>query len=183
MNNSLGRLAQLLTPPAPAPGHKDWKAVFAKLGTALPGDYTGWIDRYGGGQFDGYLWLLEPHCANQHYDLIHADEDQAEAFEMLWDDEEVDADRPAQLSEPGSRLVPWAYTDNGECLFWLARQGQTPDEWTVMVTEEGREEWEHFPMGCLEFLVAALEGSVKSELLWDQFPAEPHEFTPARGRG
>ncbi|GAA4833984.1 hypothetical protein GCM10023235_05630 [Kitasatospora terrestris] len=52
---------------------KDWEPIRRRLGTDLPTDYKAFIDSYGGGCVDTYLWILEPGCANEFYDLIDAD--------------------------------------------------------------------------------------------------------------
>ena len=177
MNAALARLIQLVPPPPPQERSKDWEAVARRLGTDLPADYKELIGTYGGGCFDNYLWLLEPDSVNKDNDLVLLTEERDEAFEMLW---EMGEEKPAELTEEGSRLIPWATTDNGEFLYWLVRPGQEPDGWTVMVNEGRGEAWEHFRMRCTEFLAASLAGEVQSEVLWSEYPAQVHSFRPAR---
>ncbi|MFG2823355.1 DNA/RNA non-specific endonuclease [Kitasatospora sp. NPDC048365] len=172
MTNALEQLSRLLPRPDGVEP-KDWDSVRRQLGTDLPADYKAFVDTYGGGYVDAYLWVLEPGCANEFYDLIDADEERAEAYEELWDGGE---EKPAELDGTGARLIPWASTDNGEFLFWLARPGQDPDEWTVMVNEARGPWWEHLDMGFSQFLAAALTGEVRSEILSDSFPTSPHDF-------
>ncbi|QGZ52059.1 hypothetical protein GPZ77_30120 [Streptomyces sp. QHH-9511] len=86
---------------------------------------------------------------------------------------------PHDYISPGNRLIPWATTDNGEYLFWLVRPGQDPDEWTIMINEEGGEEWERYAMTVTRFLPQVLAGEVRSEVLWSRFPEEVHSFRPA----
>jgi hypothetical protein len=174
MNPSVERLTQLV-PPASEPSRKDWSLVESEIGTALPCDYKELIDRYGGGLFDNCFWLLEPGCANKHYDLFIEVKERAEAFELLWGHGE---EKPSELEEESSRVIPWATTENGEFVFWLARPGQDPDTWTVMVNEGRGPEWEHHQMTCASFLVAVLEGGVRSETLWE-LPVAEHEFRPS----
>jgi hypothetical protein len=58
VNPHVRQLAQLIAPPDPHPSHKDWGTVESELGIELPEDYMELIDTYGGGRFDGYLWVL-----------------------------------------------------------------------------------------------------------------------------
>lgn len=122
--------------------------------------------------WDDYLYLLEPGCPNDDYDLIEWEDQQTEAPEGLWEFEK----KPDELADARSRVLPWATTDNGECLYWLVRPNQSPDEWTVMVNEARGDRWEHFLMNCTEFLVAVLEGDVQSKVLSSRFPLAEHEF-------
>ncbi|MGI5197358.1 SMI1/KNR4 family protein [Streptomyces sp. CA-288835] len=164
-----------MVPTASTPSGKDWRLIEDEVGTSLPRDYKELIDTYGGGLFDNCLWLLEPGCANKHYDLLTEIRERAEAFELLWGHGE---EKPSELEEEGSRVIPWATTENGEFVFWLARFGQEPDTWTVMVNEGRGAEWEHHQMTCTSFLLAVLEGDVRSEILWE-LPVAEHKFRPS----
>ncbi|MEU8888094.1 SMI1/KNR4 family protein [Streptomyces sp. NPDC048442] len=171
MTNALTRLLEIA--PAPSePRRKDWSAVESRLGVGLPADYKEFIQVYGGSDWDDYLYVLEPDCPNKHYDLIKWAGFQPDALEGLWEVEK----KPAELEVEGSRVLPWATTDNGECLYWLIRPGLEPDRWTVMVNEARGERWEHFPVSCTQFLAASLDGDLQSEILWSQYPRETHEF-------
>ncbi|MEV0373918.1 SMI1/KNR4 family protein [Streptomyces sp. NPDC050636] len=162
-----------MVPPRPsAPRKKDWESVEQALGVELPSDYKELIQAYGGSNWDDYLNLLEPGCRNEHYDLIEWYEQQAEALEDLWEFER----KPTELAENGTRVIPWATTDNGECLYWLVRPGENSDQWTVMVNEARGDRWKHFPITCTEFLVSVLTGELHSDILSSFFPLPVHEF-------
>lgn len=170
MNSSLARLIELV-PPLTEPREKDWEAAEQGLGVELPSDYKGLIHAYGGSQFDDYLYVLEPGCPNENFDLIEWADQQEEALSGLWDF----AEKPHELAEAGSRLIPWGTTDNGESLYWLVRPGQSPSDWTVMVTESRVQTWERYDMNCTTFLASALSGDVRSNILSSLFPLSAHE--------
>ncbi|MGW6857614.1 SMI1/KNR4 family protein [Streptomyces xanthophaeus] len=163
----------LASVPAPDDArHKEWGEVERVLGFGLPADYKELIHVYGGSNWDDYLYVLEPGCPNEHYDLIAWAEHQAEDLEDLWEFEK----KPAGLEAEGSRVVPWATTDNGEVLYWLVRPGAEPDGWTVMVNEARGDRWEHFSLSCTQFLAAALGGELRSSILSSLFPRTAREF-------
>ncbi|MFJ4336846.1 hypothetical protein [Streptomyces sp. NPDC088915] len=83
-----------------------------------------------------------------------------------------------ELGEDGARVVPWAVTDNGECLYWLVRPGLAPDRWTVMVNEARGARWEHFSVSCTRFLASVLSGELRSDVLSSSFPRAVHAFRP-----
>ncbi|MEU2431536.1 SMI1/KNR4 family protein [Streptomyces sp. NPDC007861] len=171
MTNALTRLLEI----APAPGEprrKDWDEVERSLEAELPADNKELIHVYGGSNWDDYLYVLEPGCANEDHDLIEWAEHQAEDLEDLWEFEK----KPAELEVEGSRVIPWATTDNGECLYWLVRPGLEPDQWTVMVNEARGDRWKHFSVSCTQFLVSAPEGELQSSILSSLFPRAAHEF-------
>lgn len=174
---------QRLVPPPPGGGPPSpaWAEVSARLGIGLPADYVELIETYGGGQFDDYLYLLEPFAANDSYDLVREAGVRAEAFELLWSGGEP---RPSFLGAPGQRLLPWASTDNGEFCYWLVAPGIAPDRWPVVVNEGRGPGWEHFDLGCAAFLLAVLRRRVDSEILMDEdFPADLHSFRPLASFG
>ncbi|WP_330334437.1 SMI1/KNR4 family protein [Streptomyces sp. NBC_00536] len=171
MTNALTRLFEI----APAPSEacqKDWEEVERTLGIELPADYKELIHVYGGSNWDDYLYVLEPGCPNANYDLIEWAEGQTEDLEGLWEFEK----KPAELEVEGTRVVPWATTDNGECLYWLVRPGLEPDQWTIMVNEARGDRWEHFPASCTQFLASSLTGELQSNILSPSFPLATHEF-------
>lgn len=176
MNSHLEMLVQLVAPPARPSSLNDWGRLREELGFDLPGDYVDMIDTFGGGRYDEYLWVLEPNCVNRHYDLQRSMEERADAFEML---REFGESPPVQLSVRGSKIIPWASTDNGEFLYWLALPGVDANEWTVMVNEARGDWWEHFHLQCSEFLTGLLTGEIRSEILSSSFPLPVHEFRPS----
>ncbi|MFD7555719.1 SMI1/KNR4 family protein [Streptomyces sp. NPDC059835] len=171
MTNGLARLLEINPPPS-EPRHKEWGEVERVLEVELPADYKEFIRLYGGSNWDDYVYVLEPACPNENYDLVHRARNQAEDLEGLWEFEK----KPAELAVAGSRVIPWATTDNGECLYWLVLPGREPDEWTVMVNEARGERWEYFPVSCTQFLASSLDGELQSAILSSLFPRSVHEF-------
>ncbi|WP_327360232.1 SMI1/KNR4 family protein [Streptomyces sp. NBC_01296] len=172
MTNALARLLEIA--PAPSrPRHKDWGEVERALAVELPDDYKELIGVYGGSHWDDYLYVLEPHCPNEHYDLLEWATYQFEDLEGLWEFEK----KPAELDTEGSRVIPWATTDNGECLYWLVLPGLDPNEWTVMVNEARGPRWEHHSVSCTQFLASSLDGELQSNILSSLFPRATHEFS------
>ncbi|MFI6148656.1 hypothetical protein [Streptomyces sp. NPDC051109] len=156
---ALDALVRLCPPPAGPLPAVDWAQAERVLGTALPADYKQLVDTYGDGVFDETIWLLAPDSAYSECDL-HAQT--AERDEILADLWEFEA-KPAALSEVGARVLPWAFEEGtGAFLYWLARPGQHPDEWTVLYNEGRGPLWEHHGTGCSALLLAVLTGTVET---------------------
>lgn len=171
MPNALARLLEIA--PAPSrPRHKDWGEVEGALAVELPDDYKELIGVYGGSNWADYLYVLEPHCPNENYDLLTWATYQAEDLEDLWRFEK----KPAELEAEGARVLPWATTDNGECLYWLVLPGREPNQWTVMVNEARGDRWEHHSVSCTQFLASSLSGELRSGILSSSFPRAAHAF-------
>ncbi|WP_406120344.1 SMI1/KNR4 family protein [Streptomyces canus] len=171
MNAALARLTQLITPPS-EPRTTDWDAVQEQLGVTLPTDYKDLIHAYGGSNWDDYLYLLEPGCPNDNYDLIEWEDQQTEALEGLWEFEK----KPDELADASSRVIPWAHHRQRRMPLLAREAGPDPEQWTVMVNEARGDRWEHYPMTCTESLLAALEGDVQSDILSSRFPLTTHDY-------
>ncbi|MFA7768238.1 SMI1/KNR4 family protein [Streptomyces sp. NRRL S-448] len=178
MNPAIAHLAQAFPPPDVPRAHA-WARVEEELGTILPSDYKRLVDLYGGGLFDDAIWVLEPDCFNQYYDLVMENRDRAEAQQRLWQGGEP---KPVALEGAGSRTIAWAVTENGDCLYWLARPGHEPDQWTVAIKEGRGREWEFHAQSCSEFLRSVLlTGDAESDVFYD-FPTDvPHAFVSGSG--
>jgi hypothetical protein len=177
MHPSVARLIGIF-PPASTPQNPDWARVERTLGTPLPDDYKQLIEMYGGGVFDETIWLLEPDCADEGYDLVGQAQERDEVLANLWS---MGEPKPAELEADGVRVIPWAYIEgSGHYLFWLTRPGEKPAEWTTILNEGRGPEWEHHPQSCADFLVGVMTGEVDS-LYFSDLPAEIHRFDSNAG--
>ncbi|MFJ7626612.1 hypothetical protein ACIQZN_08995 [Streptomyces sp. NPDC097595] len=159
--SSYDALGRLCPPPGQPPAVPDWGRAERALGLALPGDYKWLVETYGAGVFDGTVWLLAPGAPHVMCDLLAEAAERADILESLW---EIGEDKPAELLEPGARVVPWAFEEgSGAFLYWLVRPGVEPDDWTVLFNEGRGPLWEPHAMGCLAFLLAVLTGTAETE--------------------
>ncbi|MGW6901106.1 SMI1/KNR4 family protein [Streptomyces sp. NPDC054919] len=156
----VGSILRAPVPPADPPPAVDWAQAERALDAALPADYKRLVETYGDGLFDGTIWLLVPDSAYDDCDL-HAQVTARD--EVLADLLGVrgQARRPAG---GGGGVLPWVFEEGtGAFLYWLARPGQRPEEWTVLYNEGRGPLWEHHDMGCLAFLLAVLTGTAETE--------------------
>ena len=131
----------------------------------LPSDYLALAAEWGPGAFDDFLWLLVPGAENPNLDLDRQAEVRLGALRELGED------TPYPLGE----LLPWAFTDNGDVLFW--HTAGEPDAWTVAVNESRGPEWHLFDGGAADFLVAFLSGRERVPVFPDDVPSEAPGFS------
>ncbi|MFB7452949.1 SMI1/KNR4 family protein [Streptomyces sp. NPDC056194] len=162
MNPAVEVLTRLVPPPA-AVQPRTWSQTQERLGTALPEDYKDLVDTYGGGVFDETIWILEPDCADQDYDLVAIAAERAEVLGNLWGSGEP---KPEALLRDGTGVLPFAYIEgSGAYLYWLTSETAKPEEWTVLVNEGRGPEWEHHPVGAAAFVAGMLTGQIHSETI------------------
>ncbi|WP_432066178.1 SMI1/KNR4 family protein [Streptomyces sp. C10-9-1] len=171
MHPAVERLTALVPPPE-SRRSRDWPTAEQQLCTPLPADYRQLVDAYGGGVFDETIWLLDPACPDNDYNLLAATTERTEVLTRLWKAETI----PDQLRTPGARAIPWAYVeDSGSYLYWLAHPGQKPDAWTVMLNEGRGPRWEPHHTTCAPFLLAVLTGHADTGCFPD-LPTNQHQF-------
>ncbi|MDJ0461010.1 SMI1/KNR4 family protein [Streptomyces sp. H27-C3] len=172
MHPAVERLTVLVPPTSPRRS-RDWAAVEQQLGTALPQDYKELVETYGGGVFDETIWLLDPECPDQGYNLLDQARECAKILANLWENEPKP---PQLLGGDGAEVLPWAYIEgSGAMLYWLRRPGQKPEEWTTLFNEGRGPEWEYHPHPCAHFLLSVLTGEADT-IYFDEFPPDEHEF-------
>ncbi|GAA1558406.1 hypothetical protein GCM10009827_094200 [Dactylosporangium maewongense] len=179
-----------LPPLADSAGNgKDWSAVETELGVTLPGDYKTFIDAYGPGSVDDHVHVCAPDAAEEWADLVghnsYAHECVGPEFFgrgnwrrdwHLGDASHWNPDREDIPSwfEPGDDLISWGHTGNGDFLFWHIKPGTAPDNWPVMLKEEGPL-WEQYGAGFATALADLLTGDIQSEYL-SRWLGGPHSY-------
>jgi hypothetical protein len=174
---SLDRLEAVLRPPAaPVECQGDWAAVEEALGTPLPTDYKRYVERYGSGCIDRFLWPCNPFSGNRHLRL------QDEVRHQLEGLRGTRAKFPDRWSIPlfpeEGGFLPWGKTDNGDCLHWITRGA--PEEWTVVVMPAREPERDPHPCGMTDFLAGILTRRIVCPLFPDAFPGHDPSFEPMR---
>jgi hypothetical protein len=151
-------LKALVPPPAEPPPP-------AQPTRPLPADYVELASTYGAGCFDEFIWLLVPGAQNPNLDLDRQTDVRLDALHAL--DEDL----------PYEPLLPFAFTDNGDVVYWHAT-GE-PDEWTVAVNESRGPEWHAYQGTATEFLVETLSGRHRVPMFPPDFPSDDPGYTAA----
>ncbi len=179
MAPDLERLREIAPPPGEpleAGDPRRWPEVEAALGTALPDDYKAFIELYGSGKFDDFLYLLNPFARDASGSLLH------ERDTMLAAYAETRAKFPERLPlppypEPGG-LLPLGRSDNGNELYWLT-EGE-PAAWGVVAfaARSTRHEIHHHPV--TGFLARLLSAELETSVLPERFQRRTeHRFVPS----
>lgn len=176
---SIEQLSAVLTPPpspVETPRHaEDWAAAEAELGTPLPADYKAFVERYGTGAVDDFLWVFNPFSANEHVNLVSGGRTRLDGLRSLRD--EFDVEIGHELFPAAGGLLPFGATDNGDVLFWEA--AGEPETWTVIVRDARAPEYERFGSNMTGFLHDILSRKEVCGIFPESFPDEHPVFTPA----
>jgi hypothetical protein len=176
---SIEKLAAVLPPPAgpvetPRRGAEDWAAVEGGLGTPLPPDYKAFVEGYGTGAIDDFLWVFNPFSANEHANLISQTKVRLDSLRSLRDEFQLDI--RYELFPAGGGLLPFGATANGDVLFW--ETAGEPQDWAVIVGESRASEYESFGSNMTGFLHDILSRKEVSRIFPEDFPTASPVFKP-----
>lgn len=159
---SIERIKRVMSPPEIAPvkcAVADWQEVEGKLGVSLPEDYKIFIDEYGYGSINNFLWIFNPFVSNQYINLL----EQAKAIADVYIELRENGDKfPYLISPTAGGCIPFGATDNGDYLFWkMGKEGVCG-----IVINEGRSPlYDEYDMEWSEFLYLLLTSQLESEVL------------------
>lgn len=147
-----------------------WEKVENKLGIVFPGDYKRFIDSYGVGSINDFLWILSPFCENENLNSI-------EKFKVM---KEAYISMQCEFSERFSfcfydgktGLFPWGITDNGDELFWNFKE----DNLEIVVYESRYASNMSYIMGMEEFLCKLIKKEIVCPIFPDDFILEKNYY-------
>lgn len=178
----LNELERILPPPEsgakvdiPA-SPTEWPSVEVTIGISLPPDYKAFIESYGSGSIDRFLSIFNPFAKNPHLNLMDAIRTRLEGLREL--QAEFEIERKYSIFPDMNGLLPFGATDNGDVLYWKTT-GQ-PSSWPVVINDARSPEYEEFPIGMTEFLVAILSRKVSSSIFPRAFPSSLPGFVATR---
>ncbi len=170
---SIEMLTAIVLPPSvPVDSGGSWASVEAKLGTRLPSDYRAYIETFGSGCLDDFIWVFNPFSTNPNLNLHARSEAALQALRELQSQHASEVSYPLFPAVAG--LLPWGATDNGDVLYWLTMG--PPDEWDVVVNAARDARTERYAAGMTAFLAKILEGEATSRIFPTDFPSSDHSF-------
>ena len=93
-----------------------WEDVEKKLEITFPMDYKMFIDFYGEGSINEFLWVLSPFSENENLNSIEKYKVMKDAYSSMKN--EFPEQFPFDFYNGKIGLFPWGITDNGDELFW-----------------------------------------------------------------
>jgi len=155
--------------PAEVPDAVTWSSVQMNL-TKFPNDYKAFIQLYGTGCIDAFIWIYNPASKNPNLNLEQQVVSQKTTLKEV-NESEVETFIPLFPSPHG--VLPFGITDNGDVLFWETYRN--PNSWTVAVLAARSSPLLRFDMNMTSFLAGVCDGSIICEAFPKDFPSlKPH---------
>lgn len=163
--------------PLELPSDADWARCSLRFGK-LPPDYRTFVDTFGTGVVDGFLWIFNPGSANPNLELEASVERELGVLEQI-KKQSPNAYRMSVFPQPGG-YFPFGGSDNGDTLFWVT--DGAAEDWTVAVMGPREREVFEYAGTMTGFLIDVLERRVVCDRFPEDFPdPTPHTFESMLG--
>jgi hypothetical protein len=171
-------LLKSLLPPPPepiaVPSQSDIGS-FEQQFTKLPTDFVDFLQSYGTGSIDNFIWIFNPASKNPNLNLANQIKLQLQTFrELVFQQLEPS---PYKLFPEKEGLLPFAITDNGNVLFW--KTVGDPNQWSVVVAASRAPKYEEYNLCITDFISKLLMKELHVGIFPDDFPSEQPIFSPA----
>lgn len=170
---SLDRLQSVLKPPVnPSNTGNGWSELEDALGVSLPQDYKDFINIYGTGGIDQFIWILTPFDLDENVNFLARAEVMREAY--LESKQQFPEYYKHCIFPEAGGILPWGYTDNGDELYW--KTNEDARMWSIIVYESRSWEYHEYPMSMTEFLFGIVSRNLVCDAFPEDFPSEDFEF-------
>ncbi|SDP74497.1 SMI1/KNR4 family protein [Selenomonas ruminantium] len=155
---------------------KEWEEIQMLHNVRFPSDYIEFIDCYGLGAIDDFLWIYSPWSNNKYLNFFKSGKSALEAYEACKN--EFPNEFPFLSYPKLEGLLPFGATDNGDNFYWL-NTSENPDLWKIIIYKDRSEEYLEYNLSLTEFLVSFFKGKVQCDILPEEWQEETQiMFTP-----
>ncbi|MDE6759820.1 MAG: SMI1/KNR4 family protein, partial [Lachnospiraceae bacterium] len=137
--------------------------VQKELGISFPKDYINFIDYYGTGGIGDFLWFLTLFEEDLNVNYKKRSSVMLDAYQESKQKLPEYYSHNLYLEDNG--LLPFAYTDNGDELYWLTKG--KPEQWHVVIYESRSPKFYYYAMGLIEFLYKIVKKLMSCEIFDD----------------
>jgi hypothetical protein len=137
-------------PQTPVESAGSWQNVENIIGTVLPSDFKNFIEKYGSGSINNFLYIFNPFSERKQLNLAYRLKEQIGVLLELKNSfgEEI----PFDFFPSKNSLLPLGMTENGDVVHWLTNSD--PNKWSIVVNESRSSDFQCFEMGLTDFLVS-----------------------------
>ncbi|MDM5154748.1 SMI1/KNR4 family protein [Bacillus sp. DX1.1] len=141
---------------------EEWDTVEKNLGMILPLDYKKFINKYGTGSINDFIWILNPFSENENLNLIKKGHVIREAY--AYSKKQFPDDFIHNVYPVNNGLLPCAITDNGDEIYWLTNE--ECDQWRIIVYDSRSNDYYEYNNSMTEFLYKV----ISKEIICPVFP-------------
>lgn len=169
---NIDKLNAVLPPPSIVNRELDWLSLELELGINLPGEYKLFIDSYGVGGIDGFIWLYGPFEPYSNLNFLTQMKSDLSVYSEL--KKQFPKRYDLTLYPEVGGVLPFGTTENGDTLFWLT-EGDS-DSWKIIVHDVRSPEYEVIDLQFIQFLTSLMSKEIKCKIFPNDFPDDKPTF-------
>ena len=148
-----------------------WEKIEQQFDIKFPLEYKAFIDKYGGGAINDFLWILSPFSENVNLNSVSVFQNMKH-YEALAK-EQNNYESPFDFYDGMEGLFPFALSDNGDEIFFDYKNGNI----NIEVYESREMEPVVFTSGFNKFLIDILSNNQYKGLFADEFLLDVNFYT------
>ena len=94
----------------------NWEIIENENNIVFPEDYKWFLENYGPGSINGFLWVFSPICNNLNLNSFEQYKTMKNSYEFMVNNKLIECEYC--FYDNGIGLFPWGITDNGDELYW-----------------------------------------------------------------
>ncbi|SET16771.1 SMI1/KNR4 family protein [[Clostridium] polysaccharolyticum] len=148
----------------------NWKTIEKENNIVFPEDYKWFLENYGVGSINDFLWVFSPICDNLNLNSFEQYKIMKNSYELMINNNLIEYEY--SFYDNGIGLFPWGITDNGDELYW-----NYLNEGTEIVVFAARyTDIISCKLNMTDFLTGVLTQKLKYDLFPDDFALDNNYF-------
>lgn len=141
----------------------NWKDVENEYNIVFPEDYKWFLQTYGVGSINDFLWVFSPICDNLNLNSFEQFKRMKNSYEIMKSDKLIELEY--SFYNKGVGLFPWGITDNGDELYL----NYLNDRIEIVVLASRYTDVMSFEMNITDFLSGVLTKEIECAIFPDDF--------------
>lgn len=135
---------------------RDWGRMRAPNGAPFPSDYRAFIDRFGGGYFEGTFNVLDVEQVDGQSGMEEMRAETMNAYSMWGNGRPEDNAYSVWEGAPESvEMWAWGVSGSADIVCWDI-SADDPESWATIVWDQTAWEWTRYELGFSEFLLLSV---------------------------
>ena len=151
-----------------------WDKIESENNIHFPPDYKWFLEYYGVGSINDFLWILSPFCDNLNLNSLEQHKSMKKSYEFMKSSNYLIECNGYSFYADGKGLFPWGITDNGDELYW----NYFGDSIELVVFASRYAGCATYRMTIDDFLYGVLTKKIDCSIFPDSFVLDKNYFTP-----
>lgn len=148
----------------------DWETIENEFNISFPEDYKWFLEKYGVGSINDFLWIFSPICVNSNLNSVEQYKSMKKSYEFMKCNNLIEFEY--SFYDNGIGLFPWGITDNGDELYFNYLDCSTE----IVVFASRYTDAMTCKMNITDFLSGILTKEIKCNFFPDDFVVKNNYF-------